>query len=306
MKHLLSLRGITSSELMELFELAQEMKSHPAKYASSLRRKTVALLFQKPSTRTRVAFEAGVFEMGGNSLYLAPEDIQLGRGETVGDTTRVLSRLVQILVARVYAQEDLEEMAASSTIPIINGLSDRFHPCQAIADYFTLLEKKKKLEGLKLAYVGDGNNVAHSLIQGGAKLGVHVAIACPKGYEPEAEVINSAREDGKASGARIEVLDQAAEAVRDADAVYTDVWTSMGQETEEQRRRILFKDYQVTEDLFAQARTGACFMHCLPAHRGDEVSSEVMDSEASVVFEQAENRLHTQKAIIFQLLKEVC
>ena len=297
MQHLLSLSHLSKKEIEDIFAISAEMKAHPGRYRSVLRGKTVALIFQKPSTRTRVSFETGIYQMGGNSLYLAPNDLQLGRGETVADTARVLSRYVDAVVARVFAQEDLEEM-------VINGLSDRFHPCQALADYFTLLEKKKLLKGLKLAYVGDGNNVAHSLIEGGAKLGVHVTVACPEGYEPDPDVVNRARRDARKTLAKIEIVRKAAQAVRGADAVYTDVWTSMGQEAEEQKRRLIFQGYQVSAALFGKAGRDAIFMHCLPAHRGDEVAAEIMDSESSVVFDQAENRIHTQKAILYSLLRE--
>ena len=304
MHHLLSLSHLSTKEIETIFDISTEIKAHPGRYRSVLRGKTVAMIFQKPSTRTRVSFETAVYQMGGNPLYLAPNDLQLGRGETVADTARVLSRYVDGVVARVFAQEDLEEMARNGSIPVINGLSDRFHPCQALADYFTLLEKKKRLKGLKLAYVGDGNNVAHSLIEGGAKLGVHVSIACPPGYEPDPEVLNQARRDARKTRSRIEVVVKASQAVRGADAVYTDVWTSMGQEAEEQKRRLIFQGYQVSTGLFRKARKDVVFMHCLPAHRGDEVAAEVMDSAASVVFDQAENRIYTQKAILYLVMQE--
>jgi len=304
MHHLLSLSHLSTKEIETIFDISTEIKAHPGRYRSVLRGKTVAMIFQKPSTRTRVSFETAVYQMGGDPLYLAPNDLQLGRGETVADTARVLSRYVDGVVARVFAQEDLEEMARNGSIPVINGLSDRFHPCQALADYFTLLEKKKRLKGLKLAYVGDGNNVAHSLIEGGAKLGVHVSIACPPGYEPDPEVLNQARRDARKTRSRIEVVVKASQAVRGADAVYTDVWTSMGQEAEEQKRRLIFQGYQVSSGLFRKARKDVVFMHCLPAHRGDEVAAEVMDSAASVVFDQAENRIYTQKAILYLVMQE--
>jgi ornithine carbamoyltransferase len=302
MRHFLRLSELAARELHEIFELAAGIKARPARYRGSLRDKIVGLLFQKPSTRTRVSFEAGIRQMGGSSLYLAPNDLQLGRGETVADTARVLSRFVDAVVGRVFAQDDLEEMARSGSIPVINGLSDSSHPCQALADYFTLGEKKGKLRGLKLAYVGDGNNVAHSLIEGGAKLGVNVAVACPPGYEPDRELVKAARAAARRTGARIDVMADPRAAVRGADAVYTDVWTSMGQETEEQKRRLVFSGYQVSEKLFGLAKQDALFMHCLPAHRGDEVAAEVMDSPSSVVFDQAENRLYTQKAILHLLV----
>lgn len=304
MQHLLSLAELSTQEIEQIFELSARIKARRDRYQGSLRGKTVAMIFQKPSTRTRVAFETGIYQMGGTALYLAPDDLQLGRGETVGDTARVLSRYVDAIVARVYAQEDLEEMARCGSVPVINALSDRFHPCQAIADYFTLRELKGKLRGLKVAYVGDSNNVAHSLIEGGAKLGVHVSIACPEGYEPNPEVVRGARIAARKTHAQIEIVRKPLQAVRGADAVYTDVWTSMGQEAEEQKRRLVFQSYQISAELFSRAKRDAVFMHCLPAHRGDEVASEVMDSQASVVFDQAENRLHTQKAMLYLLLRQ--
>ena len=303
MHHLLSVAEWSAVDIESVFETATRIKAQPGQYRSSLRGKTVAMIFQKPSTRTRVSFETGISQMGGNSLYLAPNDLQLGRGETVGDTSRVLSRLVDCIVARVFAQEDLEELARSGTIPVINALSDKFHPCQAIADYFTLREKKRRLRGLKLAYLGDGNNVANSLLEVGAKLGVNIAIACPAGYEPDKDVLDLARRAAQKTKANIEIVREPLQAVRGADAVYTDVWTSMGQEAEEQKRRIVFKKYQVSYDIFRHANREAVFMHCLPAHRGDEVAAEVIDSNASIVFDQAENRLYTQKAILCLLLR---
>jgi ornithine carbamoyltransferase len=303
MRHFLRLSELAPRDLHDLFELSARIKGRPGRFRSSLRDRTVALIFQKPSTRTRVSFEVGIHQMGGASLYLAPNDLQLGRGETVSDTARVLSRYVDAVVGRVFAQEDLEEMARSGSAPVINGLSNAFHPCQALADYFTLLEKKGTLKGLKLAYVGDGNNVVHSLIEGGAKLGVNVAVATPPGYEPDRQLVADARAAARRTGARIEIMEDPRKAVRGADAVYTDVWTSMGQEAEEQKRRLVFQSYQVSERLFAAAKPDAVFMHCLPAHRGDEVAAEVMDSSRSVVFDQAENRLYTQKAILHRLLE---
>ncbi len=304
MHHLLSAAEWSADDLAKTFETTRQIKAKPGEFRARLRGKTLAMIFQKPSTRTRVSFETGIYQMGGNSLYLALNDLQLGRGETVGDTSKVLTRYVDGIIARVFAQEDLEELARNGRIPVINALSDKFHPCQAIADYFTLLEKKGRLEGLKLAYLGDGNNVANSLIEVGAKLGVHLSIACPAGYEPAADVLTSARKAARRNKTRIEVVDDPLKAVAGADAVYTDVWTSMGQEAEEQKRRVVFKRFQVSSAVFRRAKRDAVFMHCLPAHRGDEVSAEVIDSTASIVFDQAENRLHTQKAILCLLLRQ--
>jgi ornithine carbamoyltransferase len=264
--------------------------------------KNLAMIFQKSSTRTRVSFEIAMRQLGGGGLYLSGNELQLGRGETVADTAQVLSRYCDGIMARVFAHSDITTLARYASVPVINGLSDYSHPCQAVADFLTILERKKKLQGLSLAYVGDGNNVAHSLLFGGAKLGVSVTIVCPKGYEPQKSVVDECAAQGRESGARILVTDDTA-AVQGADVVYTDVWASMGQEKEHAERVRIFKDYQINAGLMAKTgKKGTLFMHCLPAHRGEEVTDEVVDGPNSVVFDEAENRLHAQKAILVSLM----
>jgi ornithine carbamoyltransferase len=305
MKHnsLISTHDLTLEETDEIFTLARKMKETPADYRDALTGKTLGMIFQKPSTRTRVSFEVGIYQLGGIGLYLSAQDLQLGRGETVPDTARVLGRYVDAVMARVFRHQDIIDLARYSGVPVINGLSDLLHPCQALADYMTLQEKKGELRGLRLAYVGDGNNVAHSLMLAGAKVGANVTVVCPQGYEPKEEIVRLAREDAKAGGCRIEVTDDLA-GVDGVDAVYTDVWASMGQEAEAQKRMKVFKPYQVNSKLMARAAADAVFLHCLPAHRGEEVTDEVADSPASVIFDEAENRLHAQKAIMYLLMRD--
>ena len=302
-RHLLSLKDYSRDDLEELFELTARVKSDPAAYASALAGRTLAMIFQKPSTRTRVSFEVGMFQLGGHALYLGPGDMQLNRGESVADTARVLSRYVDAIMARVFAHQDVLDLARHGSVPVINGLSDLLHPCQALADYFTLRERRGRLEGLKLAYVGDGNNVCHELMIAAIKLGMSIAVAAPKGYEPNALIVKSAARDAMKAGQPMpEVMDDPMAAVAEADVIYTDVWTSMGQEAEAQARVKAFAGYQVTPRMLAAAKPDAVFMHCLPAHRGEEVAAEVIDGRQSVVFDEAENRLHTQKALLMLLL----
>jgi ornithine carbamoyltransferase len=263
-----------------------------------LKGKTLAMIFEKPSTRTRVSFEVGMWQLGGYALYLSASDLQLGRGETIADTARTLSRYVNGIMARVFAHQTILDLVKYSGVPIINGLSDYTHPCQGLADLFTIYEKKGKLSGLRLAYVGDGNNVAHSLLYGCSKVGMDITLACPKGYEPDPEVVSKAKEEGKGSGCKVKVTHDPKEAVQNADIVYTDVWASMGQEKEHEKRIKVFKPYQVNIKLVKEAKEDYLFMHCLPAHRGEEVTDEVADSKNSVIFDQAENRLHAQKALM--------
>ncbi|MFA6093742.1 MAG: ornithine carbamoyltransferase [Elusimicrobiota bacterium] len=303
-RHLTTLADCSAEEIHDWFKLARKLKKEQqaGKPHRLLEGKTLGMIFEKKSTRTRVSFEVGMHQLGGHALYLSASDLQLGRGETVADTAKVFSRYVDGIMARVYKHTDIEILAKNATIPIINGLSDYSHPCQGLADYLTLLEHKGTLEGLKLAYVGDGNNVTHSLLLGGAKLGVSVSCVCPKGYEPSAKVLELAKKDAAKTGARIEVTDDL-DGVRGADAVYTDVWTSMGQETEHAERVQTFKPFQVNASLMRRTgKADAIFMHCLPAHRGEEVTDEVVDSPNSVVFDEAENRLHAQKAVLVTLL----
>jgi ornithine carbamoyltransferase len=302
-KHLISLKDYTRREIEKIFELARRMKAEPRAYAKALEGKSLAMIFQKPSTRTRVSFEVGMFQLGGHALYLGADAVQLQRGETVPDTARVLSRFVDGIMARVFAHQDVLDLARHGTVPVINGLSDLLHPCQALADYFTLLERRGRLDGLKMAYVGDGNNVCHELMFGAVKLGLAMSVGCPQGYEPNPLVLKSAqREAQKAGGPAPEITPDPMAAVRHADVVYTDVWTSMGQEAESQARVQAFHGFMVTPKMMAAARKDAVFMHCLPAHRGEEVAAEVMDGPHSIVFDQAENRLHVQKAVMALLM----
>ncbi len=290
-------------EVKKLIEEGIAIKANPAKYKNRLERKALALIFEKPSLRTRVSFDVGIHEMGGFSVYLAPTDINLGVRESIPDIAKNLDRMVQGIMVRTFSHQIALDLAEHSEIPLINGLTDFSHPCQAMADYMTMLEKKGKLEGLKVAYVGDGNNVVHSLIHGAARLGCHLRVGTPQGYEPDAEVLKWFDSQCGETGAKLELTNDPAQAVKDADVVYTDVWASMGQEIEAEARREIFQAYQVDSDLMAKAASGAIFMHCLPAHRGEEVSGDVIDSDQSVVFDQAENRLHSQKAIMLALME---
>ncbi len=286
---------LKTSELLKLQLLRGE--EHPL-----LKGKTLGMIFEKPSTRTRVSFEVGMWQLGGYALYLSAGDLQLGRGETVADTAQVLSRYVDGIMARVFAHQSILDLAKYARVPVINGLSDLTHPCQGLADLFTIYEKKGRLSGLRLAYVGDGNNVTHSLLYGCSKVGMDITVACPQGYEPNPEVILKAKEEGKKSGCEVRVTKDPKDAVKGADIVYTDVWASMGKEKEHEERVRVLKPYQVNGKLVREAREDYIFMHCLPAHRGEEVTDEVADSENSVIFDQAENRLHTQKALMALLM----
>jgi ornithine carbamoyltransferase len=304
-KHFLSLADWSREEIELLFELSAAIKANPENYASTLAGRSLAMIFQKASTRTRVSFEVGMYQLGGQALFLSSNDIQLHRGETIADTARVLSRMVHGIMARVFAHQDLLDLAGHGSIPVINGLSDLLHPCQALADYFTLREQRGDLAGLKMAYVGDGNNVAHELMYGAAKLGLRFSIGCPKGYEPNPTVLHNATHIAQTGGGPLpEVTGDPMMAVADADVVYTDVWTSMGQEAESRKRLAAFQGFQVTPAMMAAASSKALFMHCLPAHRGEEVAAEVIDGPQSVVFDEAENRLHVQKAVLVTLMGE--
>ncbi|MGQ9927783.1 MAG: ornithine carbamoyltransferase [Chloroflexaceae bacterium] len=308
LQHYLSAGDLSRSEAEALLERAAWLKTEfranggGAHAGLPLRGKTLALVFEKPSLRTRVAFEAGMTQLGGHGSYLSANDIDMGGRESVPDVARNLSRWVQAIAARVFRHATVETLARYASVPVINALSDREHPCQALADMLTLREHFGTLQGLRLAYVGDGNNVCHSLLLLGATLGLDLAVACPPDYRPDPEILERAEGLARASGARIAISAAPSEAVGGADAVYTDVWTSMGQEHETARRRPIFAPYQVNPALMALAAPQAVFMHCLPAHRGEEVTAEVIDGPQSVVFEQAENRLHVQKALILSLL----
>ncbi|HOM04210.1 MAG TPA: ornithine carbamoyltransferase [Candidatus Kapabacteria bacterium] len=303
-KDFLSVLDFTTDEILASFELAKDMKKDRKKYSKALEGETLALIFEKPSLRTRTSFDVGIQQLGGYSLYLSPNEINLGKRESVYDVAKNLERMVQGVMIRTFGHDIVENFARYARIPIINGLTDYSHPCQAMADFLTILEHKGKFEGLKLCYVGDGNNVAHSLMDAGARLGVNVTVACPKGFEPNLIAFQEATEAAKATGAKIEVVHSPQEGVKGADVVYTDVWASMGQEAEAAKRRQIFMPFQVNAELMKHAKDDAIFMHCLPAHRGDEVTDEVIDAPYSVVFDEAENRLHAQKAIMYQLMKK--
>jgi ornithine carbamoyltransferase len=302
----LSIRDLSVEEIKGLLDLACHVKADPAAHSGALKGKTLAMIFEKPSLRTRVSFDVGMEQLGGHSLYLSPDEIRLGRRESVHDVAKTLERMVQAVMIRTFAHEIVVEMAEHAAIPVINGLTDFSHPCQALADYLTMLEIKGRVTGLKVAFVGDGNNVAHSLMFAGALLGAHVRVATPPGFEPNREATLWAIRHSLSAGGSCAAGNDPIQAVSDADVVYTDVWASMGQEAEAEQRRLTFAPYQVNAALFARAKPNAIFMHCLPAHRSEEVTAEVIDSPRSVVFQQAENRVHVQKAILLELLaKEV-
>lgn len=295
-KDLISINNLSVKEIESIFNLASKIKKNKSAFANKLKGKSVALIFQKPSNRTRVSFEVGIWQLGGNCIYLGPGEINLGVRESVEDVAKTLSRYLDAIVARTYKHSDVLDLAKYSKIPVINGLTDISHPCQALADLFTIKEKLGKLKGVNLAYIGDGNNVCHSLMSGSMKLGVNLKIATPKGYEPNKKI---ARESGIPLG---NISNDPNEAVESADVIYTDVWASMGEESEAEERKKIFKDFQINGRLVVKAKKNYLFMHCLPAHRGEEVSGDIMDSKHSIVFDQAENRLHVQKAILVTLL----
>ncbi|WP_297512319.1 ornithine carbamoyltransferase [Thermococcus sp.] len=299
-RDVLCLQDFTREEIETILKTAEMMKiwNKIGKPHRVLEGKTLAMIFQKPSTRTRISFEVGIYQLGGYGLYLNANDLQLRRGETIADTARVLSRYVDGIMARVFDHKDVEDLAKYASVPVINGLSDFSHPCQALADYQTILEKKGRIQGLKVVYVGDGNNVAHSLMIAGTKLGANVVVATPEGFEPDERVIKWAEQNAAESGGSFELLHDPVQAVKDADVIYTDVWASMGQEAEAEERRKIFQPFQVNKELVKHAKPDYIFMHCLPAHRGEEVTDDVIDSPNSVVFDQAENRLHAQKAVM--------
>ena len=290
------------AQLREFFQLAADIKGRPERYRTALAGKFLALIFEKPSLRTRVTFEVGVASLGGTAVFLDHTLTHLGERECVRDIAKNLERWVHGIVARVFAQESLEDFAKNASIPVINALSDKYHPCQALADFFTLEERFGNLRGFKLAYIGDGNNMCHSLLTIGARVGAHVRVATPAGYEPDPAIVADAKRVARETRGKIEILRSPEEAVAGVQAVYTDVWASMGQEDESAKRAADFEGYEVNEKLFSQAAPDAIFMHCLPAHRGLEVSAGVIDSPRSVVYDQAENRLHVQKAILHTLL----
>ena len=298
-RDLLSLRDLTRTEMEGLFSLAASLKGRKMRGAARLLAgKTMALVFEKPSLRTRVSFEVGMMELGGRSLFLGPDEVQLGVRESPRDCSRVLSRWVDLIVVRTFAQETVEEMARYASVPVINALTDVYHPCQILADCLTLLERGKRLDKLKIAFIGDGNNIVHSWMLAAEKIPFSFNLACPDGYGPDAEVSRAARENG----ARVEVTHRVEEAVRGADVLYTDVWASMGQEQEREARLKSFQGFQINDGVLALAQPDAVVMHCLPAHRGEEITDAVMEGPRSAIFDQAENRLHAQKAVMAWIL----
>lgn len=303
LKDFLSVHDLTPYQFSQIMDLTQEIKDKPHRFKQRLQGKILAMIFEKPSLRTRVTFEVGMLQLGGEAIYLAPSDIQLGTRETPYDAGKNLERWVDGIMIRTFAHQTAVDLAQASQIPVINALTDFLHPCQAMADLYTLKEKRGDLSSIKLAYIGDGNNVCHSLLFAAAKTGMTISVASPPGFEPNPDILQQAEIDGKDTGIKILCTTDPVEAVRDADAVYTDVWASMGQESEKAQRAKIFASYQINSGLMAQAKSTALFMHCLPAHRGEEVTDEVIDSPRSIVFDQAENRLHVQKAIMLLLLE---
>lgn len=305
-KHLLTLHDWSTEEILDTLDLADELKYKQKNGIEHhlLKGKTLGMIFTKSSTRTRVSFEVGMYQLGGSALFLSSNDIQLGRGETIYDTANVLSRFLDGIMIRTYKQSDVEDLARYGQIPIINGLTDLVHPCQVLADFQTIREHKGKLSGLKLAYIGDGNNMAHSLLYGGAKVGMEIAIATPKQYECDEEVVKNAIADAKKTGTKITITNDPKEAIKDADVVYADTWVSMGQESEKAEKIKIFGEYQINSELFSYAKPDAIFLHCLPAYRGYEVTEEIIDGPNSVIFDEAENRLHAQKAVMVKLMAD--
>lgn len=301
MKHLLKLLDLTQEEILRILNLADQLK-YEQKHKIAHRHlegKTLGMIFQKASTRTRVSFETGMFQLGGHALFLSSNDMQIGRGEPVEDTARVLSRYLDGIMIRTYDQSEVEALAKHGTIPVINGLTDLFHPCQVLADLMTVREYKGRLDGIKMCYIGDGNNMANSLIVGGIKVGMRVSVACPEGYDPDKDVLDFAKTNGGFSLYR-----NSLEAAQDADVIFTDVWASMGQEDEAEKRKKAFKGkYQVNSELLAVAKDDCIVQHCLPAHRGEEITADIFEAHANEVFDEAENRLHAQKAVLVTLMK---
>lgn len=302
-KDFLSIKDFSPVEIRHLLQFAHQVKAHPGAYEGILKHQTLAMIFEKPSLRTRVTFDVGIQQLGGFSIYLSPAEINLGKRESVYDVAKNLERMVQAVMIRTFAHEIVEQFSRYAHIPVINGLTDYSHPCQAMADYLTIIEKKGHADGLKIAFIGEGNNVARSLAFAGAQLGADVWVASPHGYELDAESSNWACSRGRETGGRCIVTNDAREAVSGADVVYTDIWASMGHEAEAEERNALFGPYQINQALFALAKADAIFLHCLPAHRGREVTDEVIDSPRSLVYQEAENRLHVQKAIMIELMK---
>jgi len=310
-KHLVSVQDLSREEIVEIFTVTKDLKEkhHKGEAFTPLTGKTLGMIFQKSSTRTRVSFEAGMFQLGGHALFLSSNDLQLGRGETIGDTAQTLSRYVDCVMIRTFSHQEVVDLAKYGSIPVINGLTDLLHPCQVLADIYTVIEHKKKdpadpqLGDLKVVYIGDGNNVCNSLAIICSKLGMHLTVCPPRGYEPNAEVMGWAKENNAESGGTITIESDPQKAVADSSVIYTDVWASMGQEQEHAERLKIFKPYQLNQKLLNLAKNDCIAMHCLPAHRGEEITDEVIDGPNSVVFDEAENRMHVQKAVLYLLLK---
>lgn len=300
MKHLLKMLDLSKEEILDILNLADQLKYENKNGIEHhiLKGKTLGMIFQKSSTRTRVSFETGMYQLGGQALFLSNRDLQIGRGEPVQDTARVLSRYLDGIMIRTFEQKEVEDLAKYGSIPVINGLTDFCHPCQVLADLMTIREFKGRFEGLKMCYIGDGNNMANSLIVGGLKVGMEVSIACPKDYQPAAEVLEFA----KGYGDKFSMTDVPLEAAKDADVLFTDVWTSMGEEAETEKRKIAFKGYQINDDIMAVAKTDAMVQHCLPAHREEEITEKLFEAHANEIFEEAENRLHAQKAVMVKVM----
>lgn len=300
MKHLLKMLDLSKEEILDILNLADQLKYENKNGIEHhiLKGKTLGMIFQKSSTRTRVSFETGMYQLGGQALFLSNRDLQIGRGEPVQDTARVLSRYLDGIIIRTFEQKEVEDLAKYGSIPVINGLTDFCHPCQVLADLMTIREFKGRFEGLKMCYIGDGNNMANSLIVGGLKVGMEVSIACPKDYQPAAEVLEFA----KGYGDKFSMTDVPLEAAKDADVLFTDVWTSMGEEAETEKRKIAFKGYQINDDIMAVAKADAMVQHCLPAHREEEITEKVFEAHANEIFEEAENRLHAQKAVMVKVM----
>jgi ornithine carbamoyltransferase len=303
-KDLLSIHDLSTKEINDILDLAKTLKTQlkNGEQHHLLKGKTLGMIFQKASTRTRVSFEVGMWQLGGAALFLNANDMQIGRGEPVKDTARVLSRYVDGIMIRTFSHDEVIELAQFATIPVINALTDLMHPCQALTDIFTVLEHKGRLQGLKMVYIGDGNNMVNSLLQACAKVGMDISIATPKGYEPDAAIVAEALTAAAATGSKIVLCEDPLEAAKDADVLYTDVWASMGKEIEQEDRREVFVNYQINQNVMNVAKKDAIVLHCLPAHRGEEITEEVLESKQSVVFDQAENRLHVQKAIMVLLM----
>lgn len=300
MKHLLKMLDLSKEEILDILNLADQLKYENKNGIEHhiLKGKTLGMIFQKSSTRTRVSFETGMYQLGGQALFLSNRDLQIGRGEPVQDTARVLSRYLDGIMIRTFEQKEVEDLAKYGSIPVINGLTDFCHPCQVLADLMTIREFKGRFEGLKMCYIGDGNNMANSLIVGGLKVGMEVSIACPKDYQPAAEVLEFA----KGYGDKFSMTDIPLEAAKDADVLFTDVWTSMGEEAETEKRKIAFKGYQINDNIMAVAKADAMVQHCLPAHREEEITEKVFEAHANEIFEEAENRLHAQKAVMVKVM----